>query len=220
MPIAIDYQDPPLQPLEYFLSGNVQTSHSAAYCTNEFSLKGLSELRIGVRWIYSNQIDYESRDYKCRYVELPFWDPIELASELKKSAIEIYGENFYDDILRQMKIYLNSPADLNIEKDWNDLPVYDEENFPLACQVVLLLALENKDKWNSETLNSQIKRCYQKGYEGIHLEIVWFQYHDPDQFEVRLLNSWENEPQYIYPNGETRGTIIPKVLFSFVQEFD
>jgi len=220
MPTENYYQDPPLEPLDYFLSGKVETSHSAAYCTNEFSLRGASELRIGVRWGFSNQIDYESRDYKCRYVELPFWDPIELVSELKKSAIEVYGKDFHNHILEQMKIYLNSPADLNIEKDWNDLPQYDEENFPFACQLVLLLALENKDEWNSETLISQINRCYKKGHEGIHLEIVWFQYDDPEQFEIRLLNSWENEPQYIYPSGETRGTIVPKVLFSFTQEFE
>jgi hypothetical protein len=173
-----------------------------------------------VRWVFSNQIDYEGRDYKCRYVELPFLDPIELASELKKSAIETYGEDFHEDILEQMKIYLNSPADLNIEKDWEDLPEYDSQNFPFACQLILLLALENKDKWNSDTLISQIKRLYQKGHDGLHIELVWFQYDDPEQFEIRLLNSWENEPQYIYPNGETRGTIIPKVFFSINQEFD
>ena len=217
MPTAKDHQDPPLEPMSFFLTGKTETSHSAAYCTNEFSLRKKRELRIGVRWCYSNQIDYEKRDYMCRYVELPFRDPVELSNQLKTSALKIYGENFYDDIVKQIKIYLNSPADLNIEKDWNDVPDYDEKNFPFACQLVLLLAFENKDRWNSDTLISQIKRCQQKGHEGIHIEIVWFKYGNTAELEIRLLNSWENEPQYIYPNGETRGTIIPKVLFSFGQ---
>lgn len=220
MPTAIDYQDDPLEPEVDFLGNEIVESHSASYHTNEFSLAGESELRIGVRWVYDGFIDYESRNYKCRYMRLPFGDPVDLADQLKASAVEVYGEAFHYSIMEQIKIYLESPADLNIEKDWNDTPEYDTENFPFACQLVLLLALHNEDEWNSNAMRTQIQRCYDKGHDGIHIELVWHQYDDPGFIEVRLLNSAENEPRYIYPSGETRGTIIPRVIFSFRQELE
>ena len=211
-----DLQDPPLDPIDTFISGLDEVSDSSSYCTNEFSLKGMSELRLGIRWMHSKYIDYEARNYRCRYAQLIFEDPIELAAKLKKSAILRYKENYYNKILEQIKIFIERSKYCNENPSEDDFDDTESFNFPFACQLILLIALANKDQDISRAFENQIRHCYKRGYEGIHIELTWNEHIDPHQIEIRLLNSWENEPRYIHPHGETGPTIVPRVLISFM----
>jgi len=218
MPTAPDIQDPPLKPSEIFTSAERCTRDSEGYSLDEYVLDEKAQLRLEIIWAYSQDIEDQYNNYMAIYMKTELMDLDSLSKQLVLSARDIYGDDYWQNIIEQLKIYLHSPADLNIEKDWNDLPDYEVKNAPFAFQILILLALRNNDEWSSDAMTRIIKRKIERGDRGVHLQLVWHQYASPDECSIQLMNTWESKSGENQYDRIPEHQIVPKVAFAFTQE--
>lgn len=216
--------DPVLEPSDLFEYAEVEHIDGGVIDINQCAIKGESELRISIRFQYEHINDHGGRcygvrdidTYSVRYMKIPFTDPISLSNSLVACAKERYGDAYFEYCVSQLTAYLRNDVtdQINSDNQWNEIPNFHAEDFPYACQLVLIVALRNPEEWKSRGMRREIQRCLDSGHDGIHLELAWAPVDFPDVVHLRLYNSGAIAP--VNPSAN-RPIIQPLTLIEFAE---
>jgi len=214
--------DPLFEPSEPFENSDVEYVGGGIIDINQCAINGEYELRISIRFQYEHINDHGGRcygvrdieSYSLRYMKIPFIDPIELSNSLLESAKERYGSDYFKNCISQLSGYLSNDTtdQVNYDNQWENIPDFHADDFPYACQLVLILALCNPEEWKSLAVRREITRCLDDGHDSIHLELAWSPYDFPEFVHFRLYNSGAIEP--VNPAAD-RPIIQPLTIIEF-----